>query len=401
MDREQPSDRARKRRVTDIYFQRLTSDTTSPPTAPLLPQHKGNRPDRRASFDTKGIPLIRATTSEEEISDSVKSKASPKPQDPKPQDVSQSNTSSAPKSVGSGEDSKAAKSTKPSDPLRIRRFHLTRDLSSRSRIDSTGRISKNTSRIRPPLPTFVERIQTALADGTGSIYLQSPIDRIIQSPKETSHDAAHVLGDAQTQETPPTSQTISTFIKPAPTTKKLGKSVNDHPSTWDIHSDQLANELAALAIEMDQDSTSAELEESSPRARPDPSTSRPSTRDSQDGYVYDTYIRVDLNNDQAGCDLQEDEANVGLLVIDEEDQDLWEEYIMSDEDEDWDEEDSNGKSLDGGNFNETDILEAEDNPVNDYPEEELDSDDEFDHGAYQHRQNGSDEEQWDENDDFN
>ena len=61
---------------------------------------------------------------------------------------------------------------------------------------------------------------------------------------------------------------------------------------------------------------------------------------------------------------------------------MWQEYLNEDNDEDdeWDEEDSN----------------AEDNPAHDYPEDEVDTDDEYGHNAYRYRQHGSEDELYDE-----
>ncbi len=42
------------------------------------------------------------------------------------------------------------------------------------------------------------------------------------------------------------------------------------------------------------------------------------------------------------------------------------------------------------------MLTAEDYHANDYPEDEVESDDEFARGAYSHRRNASDEEEYDE-----
>lgn len=41
------------------------------------------------------------------------------------------------------------------------------------------------------------------------------------------------------------------------------------------------------------------------------------------------------------------------------------------------------------------FLVAEDNPANDYPEDEVSSDDEFGLGSYNHRRNASDDEEYD------
>jgi len=57
-------------------------------------------------------------------------------------------------------------------------------------------------------------------------------------------------------------------------------------------------------------------------------------------YVYETYIRVPFGHDPPVS-----ASNVGVLVINEEDEDLWQDYMESDEETDWDEEDSNGESL--------------------------------------------------------
>jgi hypothetical protein len=45
-------------------------------------------------------------------------------------------------------------------------------------------------------------------------------------------------------------------------------------------------------------------------------------------------------------------------------------------------------------------LLAEDNPANDYPEDEVSSDDEFDRGAYNYRHYASDDEQYGDEDDY-
>ena len=42
---------------------------------------------------------------------------------------------------------------------------------------------------------------------------------------------------------------------------------------------------------------------------------------------------------------------------------------------------------------------AEDNPANDYPEDEVSSDDEYGHNAYQYRHYASDDEAFDEDED--
>ncbi|KAL6717109.1 hypothetical protein ACLMJK_005024 [Lecanora helva] len=111
----------------------------------------------------------------------------------------------------------------------------------------------------------------------------------------------------------------------------------------------------------------------------------PPTDDTE--YVYDTYIRC-LTRSHDGVDLADDSmqglenSNVGLLVIqDGEDEALWETFgedVDSDSDQNSEEEDEN----------------AEDYYGNDYPEDEVDSDDELGRGAYNYRHYASDNEEF-------
>lgn len=95
-------------------------------------------------------------------------------------------------------------------------------------------------------------------------------------------------------------------------------------------------------------------------------------------YVYDTYIL----DDAMDYDLQSAEpGSVGLLHIDEEQQPIWETYLdETDSDEDYrsDDEDSNAEDYYGA----------------DYPEDELDIDDEYDVDAYKFRHGASDDEEY-------
>ncbi|KAI9855607.1 MAG: hypothetical protein M1824_005933 [Vezdaea acicularis] len=93
-------------------------------------------------------------------------------------------------------------------------------------------------------------------------------------------------------------------------------------------------------------------------------------------YVYDTYIRhqVDATADQI--------ESVGVLVIPEEDEEGWNEFGSRSE------SDSEGGGSDDADSN------AEDFYANDYPDEEVRSDDEYGRGAYRYRKNASDDEDW-------
>jgi hypothetical protein len=102
-----------------------------------------------------------------------------------------------------------------------------------------------------------------------------------------------------------------------------------------------------------------------------------------DEYVYDTYVRETIMPDADGK-LPEPAGTVGFLVIGEEDEDWWNGENESDREFDTDDEDEN----------------AEDYYANDYPEDELDEDDEFNRDAYQKKnRRGSDDEDYNMDDD--
>lgn len=101
-----------------------------------------------------------------------------------------------------------------------------------------------------------------------------------------------------------------------------------------------------------------------------------------DDYVIDTYVREELMSDTDG-NVIEHQGIIGYIVLKEEDEEWWNGEDESDREFDTDEDDEN----------------AEDYYANDYPEDELSSDDEFDRDPYQRRyRHGSDDEEYDLND---
>lgn len=162
--------------------------------------------------------------------------------------------------------------------------------------------------------------------------------------------------------------------------KRTGRSVYDDPLTWDLESDELADQLAAIAFEIDPSTGPPP-----PPAIDKVGNSADNTAGIQD-FIFETYVRVhkDIDVDTEMIDA----SNLGYLVIDEEDEALWEQYLKDDDEDDddsWDEEDQDSN--------------AEDNPRNDYPEDEISSDDEYGRNLYQHRRYASGDEEYTEADD--
>ncbi|RHZ56526.1 Iwr1 domain-containing protein [Aspergillus thermomutatus] len=223
-------------------------------------------------------------------------------------------------------------------------------------------------------------------------------------------------------------------------TQVLEKEAQARKSNWEDESERLAREFEQIALELEggmetqpsvqrpvaqttarpvipkpllkyQPRTpnkprATTLRETSVRASPDvraPVEAMAQEEDDSDGeYVYDTYIRrplpegtlltnplVDLEMDHAkwfqqnGIDTTR--QDIGVIVITQEDEEYWEHFAEDDEDEEWDSEDADSN--------------AENNPANDYPDEELSWDDEEDDPTaiyHKYRTHGaSDDEEFD------
>ncbi len=229
-----------------------------------------------------------------------------------------------------------------------RRFHLARTLSSFYSPHPSGGIRKHPGKIRPPLATFVER-QTALLAGQED-HVKPPVDRILPAPPskaEVPEYASRGLTENLSSPSAPKSEATA-FVKPVQPKKKWGTSINDHPSTWDLESDQLADELSALAMEMDEDVRPASRQRTATLAPQPRKYAKPDVNvtdvNMADDFIYETYIRVTRHGEAKVPDMVEAaDANYGLIVIDDEDEELWQQYMEDEEDSDWDEEDSNGE----------------------------------------------------------
>ena len=128
--------------------------------------------------------------------------------------------------------------------------------------------------------------------------------------------------------------------------------------------------------------------------------------ENQDDFVYDTFVRTydhssPLDSSTPDIDMLDmvDRHKIGILIIAEEDQFEWETFGEDEQsDKDWnsEEEDENGESkqlADRAIYCMSLITSAEDFYGNDYPEDEVDSDDEYGRNAYNFRRYASDDEE--------
>ncbi|KAI9737050.1 MAG: hypothetical protein M1834_000640 [Cirrosporium novae-zelandiae] len=188
-----------------------------------------------------------------------------------------------------------------------------------------------------------------------------------------------------------------------------------HPSIDAENNDrtlQLAQELQEFALQETRASMSTETSPKSPgqisklkfqpkqpqHRRNSPSSSvltqnqdshEFSPVDDDGDYVFDTYIRQPVATlasplPVTGLEQSVISNNIGFLVITEEDEEFLDTFEDEEGDGIWDSEDEDSN--------------AEDHPFNDYPEDEVNSDDEYGYGAYQYRHAASDDEQFDEDD---
>ncbi|KAF6234530.1 hypothetical protein HO173_007155 [Letharia columbiana] len=311
--------------------------------------------------------------------------------------------------------------------LRARKFHL---VINPSPISSPLLVPKTTAQKhrknrRKDLAIFVERTEVIReAKKSGSVsrpssgeprhldYIEKKdISQLEKPRKRPNATAAERKWRTETWANPP---------KPNEVTENLtrtAENINEPSSQWNYESTGLAEQLQEVALE--------EIRASEERAKglsgggklkvkpkpPKPRQPRTETSADERGgddimldtikldddgdYVLDTYVRssaqpfrvmepTELHHDSLNSI---DPGNIGILVIeDEEEEALWEAFAEDQEsDPEWnsEEEDEN----------------AEDYYGNDYPEDEVNSDDEFGRGAYNYRHAASDDEEFGWSDD--
>ncbi|KAI9873834.1 MAG: hypothetical protein M1830_010549 [Pleopsidium flavum] len=424
----------KRRRFTEFLFRRVQDDDGPVEVSPELPKKQGsNQQSQRAvsGYSKDKVPIVRATLPGDELLSGRRGLDTA----PKYQESIHSNAVpiGATTTLNGGTHTSTT-SKRPASPMKARdlsmfsrRFHLKKSASAIFPYSQgpTGGIQKRKKGQKPDVAVFVERARELKRHKSGlgiddtvrnyqalgnmtDIHVQTAQISPVITRKRPNPSAVEKQWRAEQW-----GQEVSQRIFAVP--PKSGVSFDTNPSGWDRDSIQLAEELQRFAVQQTDGSGSlAELTKPASNLRHKPKVPskrhqdtrlRPanmsSTRDDGIGlgddledegeYVYDTYVRQPSKPSTASYDLesmhlgsQTDGGNgkIGVLVITEEDEEIWETYAEEeDSDKDWnsEEEDEN----------------AEDYHANDYPEDEVDSDDEFGQGTYSHRRNASDEEEYD------
>ncbi|ERF71793.1 hypothetical protein EPUS_01708 [Endocarpon pusillum Z07020] len=356
-----------KRRFTEYCFQRVKADIKQP-IAPNALSGENIREEGRvvSNYVASGIPIVRATSPGAEIREEAERRAAQKALRGRflPEEHSSASKKPARDVIATSQTVRASTPLqRPAAPLR--HFHLDHGHRA-SRLNQPSGIRKRKTARRNYLATFIESSKTSRQ---GSELLDTlPREKPIHRPQDGTVKS-RVDGK-------PVDQSL---ISMPTRVNKTGQSMHDHPSSWDYDSDQLAEELAAFALEISREE-GQEYQPSMTKMSQGMGV-KDILVDVDEDFIYDTYIRVPVAAGGKGVASPND---VGLLIIDDKDQELWRTFAESDDDSEWDEDDPDSN--------------AEDNPANEYPDEEVDSGDEHGYGAYKNRKLASEDEEYDLND---
>jgi hypothetical protein len=308
-----------------------------------------------SSCTTGGAPVVQATSPGAEFRDALQRRAVRAQLLQQPKASLSSGDSVLPALVKNDSTHYTdAGSAKPKRPLAARRFHLSRSNLTLASSKHSGGIQKHKNHNKSRLATFVERHVEWLNDGEPEFSNKSfAIDRLIDdadlSPQagsvqhNSSIDRSTNSASAMMGYSP---KRIQSFVKAPAELAKTGNSIKDHPSTWNHDSDQLASELAAFALEISEEDKAGKRDQKQMETK-EPQTPELSDTDMDvdDIFVYETYLRVprsELSPHHEGKI-----SSIGMLVIEEKDEELWQTFAEDEEDSEWDEEDgdSNGTCI--------------------------------------------------------
>lgn len=323
-----------KRRFTEFCFKRLQNDRVVHPRVEA-------RDDTTQGTSSKlhfgdGIPGVRTTSPGDEISETLARRKVYRARMKAAEDGLCDELEPPNQAEGSEGARPAIPHGQETSTQPIRRFYLSHANADvlRQPVHSGVRKSRQS-----PTAVFVEKLRKSSKPPSRSSNSSIPIERILdlgaeahlnRKPSEEQLSKGSPMGAKQLGG-PLANHTRSAL--------KLGHSIHDPPHTWDLDSDQLADELAALALEFEPVSSTAPAAAMPHVSQPD-STISDSQMTANDDFVYETYFRTSYDPVQ-----DVSAADAGLIVIEEEDQELWYNYANSDEEIEWDEEDpdSNGE----------------------------------------------------------
>ncbi|KAJ5674275.1 hypothetical protein N7462_009714 [Penicillium macrosclerotiorum] len=418
-------------------------------------------PHRRTApvTSSSGVPLVRATSPGAEIREAQRMAAAKKEAEEKrrralqppqagPETATHANISSV---VDLAEQDVASRTSSPSRTSSLRRFQISRSSSTSlgSLRGFNGGIQKRRADgATPGVAVLVEQLRRQPHSRQASMVADLVEQTRTEGQDITIKSVERPASPVKPRKRPVVNQAEKRWREERKSvitaakhhlSQTLEKSANAHQSTWDEESERLAKEFEQVALEIEQDMEidAHETEVTSappnfqrkPVSPPKPMKYQPrpprqpyvaaqqSSRDrvevqmgdvgpgadpavaddSEDDYVYDVYIRrplaesdmltnplAEFESEQQMKQFEASNRGIGVIVITAEDEEYWEHFVEDDEEE-WDSEDADSN--------------AENNPANDYPDEELSSSDEDDDPsaiyAKYRRHGASDDEEFD------
>ncbi|KAJ5266573.1 hypothetical protein N7478_009381 [Penicillium angulare] len=422
-------------------------------------QIPNRRAAARQAVSSTGVPRVRATSPGAEIREAQRLAAARKEADEKRQRALQSpstpqidsqvssNTSGASTTQSArGSDSEGV----PPSPGRgrpLRRFQISKSIGSNlgSLRASRGIKKRRADSASPGVAVLVEQLQrrphsrqaSLIADLVNQAQNEALEDVSVKSANESESTRQPRKRPVVNQAEKKWKEERQNAVSAAKLhlSETLEKSAQAQQSTWDEESERLAKQFEQVALEIEREmetdppagndtfapppsrhelpfqspkplkhqprppkqpravpnKKSTEIPETQSRTETQPATDN----DSDNDYVYDVYIRrplaemdmlanplAEAESDERSQNLETSNLGIGIIVITAEDEEYWEHFVEDDEEE-WDSEDADSN--------------AENNPANDYPEDELSSSDEEDdptaiYGKYRHRAASDDEE---------
>lgn len=324
---------------------------------------------------------------------------------------------------------------RPILPVQARRFHLlANSFLSPSHVKAGHGIQKQTKKGKQHLLVLTETQKasclTQLTDpGQSSMLQDAPSSDMSSTPgpkptlvqnvtrplKRPNRTAEEMIWRAEAWNKPRVSEEF------VPQLEDNRQGAGDHLSVAQAQTMDFSRQLAfqeassrpqeALALAA-KSALKVQPEPPTPRSQRHPShgdTTHDGTREirrgstGNDEYVIDIYAPLrDTQIEDIDWEMQPD--RVGVIEIEDSDLNIWQEYLEDvDDDKDWDseDEDENGEYVSYSGLVQRWprmrllIPIAEDYYGNDYPEDELDSDDEFDREVYKYRNGASDDEEFD------
>jgi hypothetical protein len=311
-----------KRRVTDYCFQRVSHNhehvvpPVSRPHSDVAWKDQRSTRTRAAS----SMPVVRATSPGAEVREESERRIAQKAlRDSHSGKSLQGPVRTAEMVPEEPPDQNSASSNKKAARI-IRKFHLCHTQKTNYWNLSSG-IQERKRLRRSQLATFVEHPRLS----------RHPPERREQ-PSKNVPPSEREFGDSH--------GTREDGDHRAALTAKPDTLMSEHQSSWNYGSEELARELAAFAAEISNDRCQDREKHNAQQVRKVQSNDLPT--DMNETFVYETYIRVPVHDSKS----EENEANdTGLLVIDEDDQEVWQNFVLEEDDSDWDEEDPDSNGL--------------------------------------------------------